>query len=84
MNGLLDVKVDLTQDQTDALISYLYNAGENSLRTTRLLQNLNRGDYQSAANEFSIGKWTGGLLERRKREQTLFRTGGSPYPVTPK
>lgn len=71
------VKVKITQGQFDALVSFAYNLGLRSLSTSTLLQKLNAGDKQGAANEF--GKWVNaggvklnGLVKRRAAERELF------------
>ena len=71
------VKVKITQGQFDALVSFAYNLGIRSLSTSTLLQKLNAGDKQGAANEF--GRWVNaggvklnGLVTRRAAERELF------------
>lgn len=71
------VRVPLSQNQYDALASFIYNVGETAFNTSTLLAKLNRGDYIGASNEF--GRWVNdngqriqGLVNRRKQEQTLF------------
>jgi GH24 family phage-related lysozyme (muramidase) len=71
------VKVNITHGQFDALVSFAYNLGLRSLSTSTLLQKLNAGDKQGAANEF--GKWVNaggvklkGLVTRREAERELF------------
>lgn len=71
------VKVKITQGQFDALVSFAYNLGLRSLSTSTLLQKLNAGDKQGAANEF--GRWVNaggkrleGLVKRRAAERELF------------
>jgi len=71
------VKVNITQGQFDALVSFAYNLGLRSLSTSTLLRKLNAGDKQGAANEF--GKWVNaggvklaGLVKRRAAERELF------------
>lgn len=73
------VKVPLTSNQNDALVSFTYNVGEGALSKSTLLKYLNKGDYVRAAKEFTrfvhakgqkgVVK---GLLRRRKAEQALF------------
>lgn len=46
------VKVQLTQDQFDALVSFTYNEGTFALRKSPLLRKLNAKDYQGAADQF--------------------------------
>lgn len=72
------VKVPLTQDQFDALVSFHFNTG--ALGRSTLLRKLNAGDYKGAAAEFA--KWTrgggkvlSGLVRRRRAERKLFESG---------
>lgn len=71
------VKVPLSQNQYDALVSFVYNVGVNAFRESTLLRKLNAGDYTGAAAEFPRWKYAGGkvssiLVRRRAREQDLF------------
>lgn len=71
------VKVGLTQEQFDALVSFTYNLGSRSLSTSTLLRKLNAGDYTGAADEFlrwnkAGGKVLNGLTRRREAERALF------------
>ena len=73
------VKVALTQNQFDALVSFTYNVGQGALKASTLLKKLNERDYLGAANEF--GKWNKGggkvmlgLTRRREAEKQLFLT----------
>ncbi|MEE9119408.1 MAG: lysozyme [Calditrichia bacterium] len=74
-----NVSVPLSGNQYDALVSFVYNIGVNAFRRSTLLKKLNDGDYSGAANEFKRwrlagGKVSKGLIARRQREETLFRT----------
>lgn len=71
------VKVPLTQNQFDALVSFAYNVGASNLATSTLLKKLNAKDYKGAAAEFpkwnkAGGKVMNGLTRRRLAEQELF------------
>ena len=71
------VKVDLTQGQFDALVSFTYNLGARPLSTSTLLRKLNAGDYAGASDEFlrwnkAGGKVLNGLTRRREAERALF------------
>lgn len=77
------VKVDLTQNQHDALVDFTYNLGDGSLRGSTLLGLLNHGNYEGAANQFDLwvkaantktGKKESmlGLIRRRAFEKALF------------
>jgi lysozyme len=70
------IKVPLTQNQFDALVSFTYNVGPSALARSTLLKKLNSGDKAVAA-EFL--KWTKaggralpGLQSRRTEEMKLF------------
>lgn len=49
------VKVDLTEDQEIALVSFILNIGEGQFRTSTLLKKLNAGDYVGACNQ--LPRW---------------------------
>lgn len=71
------VKVPLNQNQYDALASLIYNIGSGAFAGSTLLKKLNAGDYQGAADQFLVwnkqkGKTLKGLVDRRKRERSLF------------
>ncbi|MNJ42904.1 Lysozyme RrrD [compost metagenome] len=71
------VKVPLTTNQRDALISFTYNLGSANLESSTLLRLLNRGDYAGAAEQFprwnkAGGKVLPGLVRRRDAERALF------------
>lgn len=73
------VKVPLTQNQFDALVSFAYNVGANNLARSTLLKKVNMSDYHGAALEFAKwrmagGKVLAGLKQRRKAEALLFLT----------
>jgi len=71
------IKVELNQNQFDALCSFIYNVGNGAFEKSTLLKLLNKGDFDGVAKEFS--KWTraggktlAGLVKRRKSEKELF------------
>lgn len=71
------VKVPLTQNQFDSLVSFVFNVGVNAFRSSTMLKRLNAGDYEGAANQFSRwvydnGKRINGLVLRRKLEAENF------------
>lgn len=73
------LKVDVSENQFSALVSFAYNCGLGSLKGSTLLQLLNRGKYLQAADEFlkwnkAKGKVLRGLVERREAERRLFLT----------
>lgn len=71
------VRVDLTQNQFDALVSFTYNVGAGNLEDSTLLRLLNEGDKPGASKQFlewiHAGKQvSAGLVRRRFAEQALF------------
>jgi GH24 family phage-related lysozyme (muramidase) len=77
------VKVDLNQNQIDALTSFTYNVGSDNFNGSTLLKVLNQGKYDAVPAE--IKKWTKakvngkmvdlpGLVSRRNAEAALFVT----------
>jgi lysozyme len=76
------VKVELTQCQFDALVSFAYNCGIGNLKSSTLLRKVNRRDFAGAAAEFAKwnragGRVLAGLTRRRAAEATLFQGAGS-------
>lgn len=74
------VKVELTQHQFDALVSFTYNCGEGNLAKSTLLRKVNAGDFDGAVGEFAkwnrgAGKVLAGLTRRRAAEARLFADG---------
>ena len=74
------VKVDLTQAQFDALISFAFNVGNGAFRDSTLLKLLNDRDYSSVPAQ--LKRWTKadgrtlpGLVTRREAEGALFSSG---------
>ncbi len=77
------VKVDITQNQFDALVSLAFNIGGGGLARSSIIKLLNAGDVQGAADAFlQFNKqFVGGVLveagfltARRKRERAIFLT----------
>ena len=71
------VKVTLTQNQFDALVSFAYNVGIGAFGDSTLLKLLNAGDINGASKQFERwnkagGKIVDGLTNRRKAEKALF------------
>jgi lysozyme len=71
------VSVPLTQNQFDALVDFVFNAGAGNFSGSTLLRELNAGDYAAAAAQFARWVHAGnqilpGLVARRKAEQDLF------------
>lgn len=87
------VRVPLTQNQYDGLLSFVYNIGTTKFKNSTLLKKLNRGDYNGAGSQML--RWvkakkaeTGlqvelrGLVRRRKAESELFLHGIHAIPTT--
>lgn len=76
-----NVKVELTQNQYDALASFIYNIGGGAFKKSTLLRKLNAGDFEGASAEFprwnkAGGKVLKGLTRRREAERKLFDKNG--------
>ena len=79
------VRVPLTDGQFAALVSFVFNCGAGTLRTSSLLRLLNGGDYAAVPAElrrfrFAHGKPLKGLAVRRAAEAALW-AGHAPVPV---
>ena len=71
------VKVEINDNQHSALVCFSYNVGANALFKSTLLQLLNQGKYQEAADQFLVWDKAGGqallgLSRRRRAERSLF------------
>lgn len=69
------ITVSITQNQFDAICSFVYNVGIGSFLDSTLLKKINAGEY--AGDEFmrwnkAGGKVLAGLTERRQAEKNLF------------
>ncbi|GGY38944.1 lysozyme [Parvularcula lutaonensis] len=74
------VKVDITQNMFDALVSITYNIGINAMRNSTFIKRLNNKDYEGAAEAMlwwnkAGGKVVNGLKRRRAAEAALFLEG---------
>jgi len=61
----------ITQGQFDALVSLVFNAGCDAVRTSEFVQKLKRRKYGTAAKLIKSFK-SAGLADRRQRESNLF------------
>ena len=71
------IKVQINQNQFDAMVSLAYNIGVGAFSNSTLLKRVNAKDFIGAGNEFlkwdkSGGKPLLGLTRRRQREKELF------------
>lgn len=74
------LRVPVNQQMFDALVSWVYNVGEEAMLTSTLMRKLNQHDYLGAHDEFdrwvfAQGKRSQGLQNRRDAEQELFKAG---------
>lgn len=74
------VRVALTQNQFDALVSLIFNIGAGNFRNSTLLKKLNEGDDDAAAQQFLVwnkanGHVMQGLVNRREAEREQFLCG---------
>lgn len=79
------VKVPLTQNQHDALVSLVFNIGGPHFRGSSVLRNLNAGDYAGAASAMRMWNKSGGkvsdvLTRRRAREIAMFNKPDASGP----
>lgn len=71
------VKVPVTQNQFDAMVSLAFNIGGGNFAGSTLVKRFNAGDVQGAADQFprwknANGKEMKGLVRRRAAERELF------------
>lgn len=72
-----NVKVKLTQNQYNAIVSFTFNVGVLAFRNSTLLKLLNAGDYDSVTAQMrrwilSAGRQIQGLKNRREKEIKLW------------
>ena len=84
-----NVKVPLTENQFDALVSFVFNVGAGGFATSTLLEVLNQGNYTEAAEQ--LLRWNKvtvkgelvkheGLVNRRNAEKAQFLSGVTKQP----
>lgn len=71
--------IEVNDNQFSALLSLEFNIGEGRFENSALLEDLEDGDFDSAANEILRWRMVGGvisdgLVRRRKAERELFLT----------
>ena len=78
------VEVELTQEQFDALVVWVYNLGPTNFRNSTLLKRLNESNFEDVPEQ--IKRWNkaggqelAGLTKRRASEANLFATGEVQY-----
>lgn len=89
------VKVEMNQNEYDALVSFVFNVGNGAFRSSTLLKRLNEGRHDEVPGEMmkwinSRGKKMTGLVNRRSAEAGLWSKGAfvqssgtQPEKVTP-
>ena len=81
------VRVQLGQEEFDALVSFVFNVGVGAFASSTLLRKLNAGDRHGAADELlrwsrAGGRVLEGLLSRRRAERAVFLSSpASPHAV---
>ena len=72
------VKVELQQNQFDALVSFCFNVGDTAFKNSTLLRRLNQGGYEEVPAQ--LRRWVhchgavvAGLVKRRKNEIDLWK-----------
>jgi lysozyme len=78
------IGLQLTQNQFDALVSFVFNIGTRAFRRSTLYKLLLQGSYREAAKQFKRwrydnGKVVEGLLKRRVQETNIFTQGFYTY-----
>lgn len=77
------VKVNLSQNQFDALVSLCFNIGREAFRNSSCVRALNQGRYLDAAERLTHwnrakGKVVRGLVRRREAEKAMFLRSDKP------
>lgn len=78
---LAAVKVPISQNEFDALVSLAFNIGGGAFAKSTLVRKLNAGDKAGAAEQFLVwnkagGKVINGLTKRRQSERLQFLGAG--------
>jgi lysozyme len=73
------VTLQLSQDEFDALVDFVFNLGVGAFKSSTLLIDLNSGNITTAATQFDLwdhagGAVVAGLLRRRQAETALFES----------
>lgn len=80
------VKVELAQEQFDALVSFCYNVGPGNFRRSSVLRAVNARQWAVAARRFALwnragGRVLPGLVRRRAAEAALFAEAQPEYKL---
>lgn len=73
------IKIEVTQNQFDALVSFTFNLGGGALQRSTLRQVVNRGEHSGVREQLikwcrAGGKVSKGLLRRRNAEADLYES----------
>lgn len=68
------VRVPLSQNEFDALVSLGFNIGTPALRRSRVIAQINRGDFAAAADAFLLWSKPASLTSRRNAERAQFQS----------
>jgi lysozyme len=76
------VTIQLSQEEFDALVDFVFNLGAGAFTGSTMLRDLNAGDITAAATQFDLwdhagGAVVAGLLRRREAETAMFDAGES-------
>jgi len=68
---------DITQKQYDALVSFTFNLGAGTFKSSDVLELTNKGNYQAAGDAMlqyshAGGKLIPGLRKRREEERAMY------------
>ncbi|QEK39531.1 lysozyme [Candidatus Sneabacter namystus] len=82
-----NIKVDLSQEQLDALVSFTFNVGGAALQRSQLKQKINSDNKDNVKEEFlkwtfARGKRITGLIRRREIEAEVFLGRQSKINIT--
>jgi lysozyme len=74
------VHTDLSQEEFDALVDFVFNVGAGNFNNSTLLKCINAGDMEGAARQFdrwdkADGRVLAGLVRRRQAETQEFLSG---------
>ena len=80
------VKVPITQNQFDAMVSFSYNVGCGGFQTSTLLSELNSGKLTDREAQYQFTRWHSGCLagleRRRFTESQLFSSCSKSFGCT--
>lgn len=71
------IRIKITQNQFDALVSLAFNTGVQSVRDSKFIQSIKKQDFLKASSEienYDLQKGYSGLIDRRKTEKEIFNS----------